>query len=288
MGRFGELALRSNDLDEILTEACRLAGEALGTELAKVMELQPDGQTLCVRAGVGWKPGVVGNTTVRASEDTSEGHALRTGEPMISPDISLETRFTYAPFLIDNGVRAVANVIIIGGRDKPPFGILQVDSRMPRQFTANDTAFLRGYANLLAATVDRLHIYGEVRDADARLRLALETGELGSWELGLVTGNATRTPRYDQIFGYTDPPAAWSYETFLSHVVDEYRDEVATALHHAVDAGVDWHFQCRIRRADTGGVRWIEARGRPDAGQGNRPAHLLGIVADITKRKQVE
>ena len=31
LARFGELALRSDDLDEILTEACRLAGEALGT-----------------------------------------------------------------------------------------------------------------------------------------------------------------------------------------------------------------------------------------------------------------
>src|ERR1700687_3952279 len=35
LARFGELALRSDDLDEILTEACRLAGEALGTDLAK-------------------------------------------------------------------------------------------------------------------------------------------------------------------------------------------------------------------------------------------------------------
>lgn len=46
LARFGELALRSNDLDEILTEACRLAGEALGTDLAKVVELQEDGKTL--------------------------------------------------------------------------------------------------------------------------------------------------------------------------------------------------------------------------------------------------
>jgi hypothetical protein len=42
LARFGELALRSNDLDEILTEACRLAWEALGTDLAKVVELQQD------------------------------------------------------------------------------------------------------------------------------------------------------------------------------------------------------------------------------------------------------
>src|SRR6202046_4181162 len=150
LARFGELALRSDDLDEILTEACRLAGEALGTDLAKVVELQEDGETLIVRAGVGWMPGVVGVATIKATDDTSEGLALKTAEPMISPDIATETRFKYPSFLTDNGVRAVANVVIIGGKGKPPFGILQVDSRTPRQFTENDTAFLRSYANLLA------------------------------------------------------------------------------------------------------------------------------------------
>jgi hypothetical protein len=49
LARFGELALRSDDLDEILTEACRLVGEALGTDMAKVRELQDDGTTLLVR-----------------------------------------------------------------------------------------------------------------------------------------------------------------------------------------------------------------------------------------------
>ena len=174
LARFGELALRSDDLDEILTEACRLAGEALGTDLAKVVELQGDGKTLRVRAGVGWKPGVVGQATITAEHDTSEGHALRTGEPMISPDIAKETRFRYSQFLIDNDVRAVANVLIIGGHGKPPFGILQIDSHVPRQFTESDTLFLRSYANLLAGAVDRIRVIGEVRDREMRLRTVLE------------------------------------------------------------------------------------------------------------------
>ncbi len=191
--RFGELALKSNDLDEILTEACHLVGHALGTELAKVMELQENGKTLFVRAGVGWKPGVVGQVTLVAADDTSEGHALRTGQPMISPDIDLETRFRYPAFLTDNGVRAIANVIIIGGKDRPPFGILQIDSRKPREFNDIDTAFLSSYANLLAAAVDRLRVIAEVRHGEARLRLALEAGELGSWDFDLVNSHTTRT-----------------------------------------------------------------------------------------------
>jgi signal transduction histidine kinase/CheY-like chemotaxis protein len=167
LARFGELALRSNDLDEILTEACRLAGEALGTDLAKVVELQEDGKTLVVRAGVGWKPGVVGVATITADADTSEGHALRTGEPMISPDIATETRFKYSQFLIDNNVRAIANVLIIGGQGKAPFGILQIDSHVPRQFTESDTLFLRSYANLLAAAVDRLRVHRALEETVA-------------------------------------------------------------------------------------------------------------------------
>jgi GAF domain-containing protein len=141
LAKFGELALRSNDLDEILTEACRLVGDALGTDLAKVVELQEDGRTLLVRAGVGWHSGVVGVATIVATEGTSEALALETGEPMISPDIAQETRCTFAPFLVENGVRAVANVLIIGGHDQPPFGILQIDSREPRVFTERDTLF---------------------------------------------------------------------------------------------------------------------------------------------------
>jgi len=289
LARFGELALRSDDLDEILTEACRLVGEALGTDLAKVMELQADGKTLLVRAGVGWKPGVVGEVTIKATDDTSEGVALKTGKPMISPDIDQETRFHYPGFLIDNGVKAVANVVIIGGKDMPPFGILQIDSRTPRQFTEDDTAFLSSYANLLAAAVDRLRTLGEVRNGEARLRLALEGGLLGSWDFDLISGNATRTPRYDQIFGYPGPPPPWSYDTFLDHVLPEDREHVASTFRRAVDARAEWHFECRIHRASDGEVRWIEARGQPDGGRDNHPpTHLLGIVADITERKHAE
>jgi hypothetical protein len=62
----------------------------------------------------------VGKVTIQAEDNTSEGLALRAGEPMISPDIEKETRFRYPPFLTENGVRAVANVIIIGGKGRQP------------------------------------------------------------------------------------------------------------------------------------------------------------------------
>ncbi len=289
LARFGELALKSDDLDEILTEACRLVGEALGTDLAKVMEMQPDGETLLVRAGVGWKPGVVGEATTQVADDTSEGYALKTGKPMTSSDIAKETRFRYPPFLTDNGVKAVANVAIIGAEDKPPYGILQIDSRTPREFDEDDTAFLRSYANLLATAVERLRGIKEGRDKEERLRLALDAGELGTWELDLSNGVVTRSARHDQIFGYDAPPPAWTMDTFLAHILPADRDHVARTYQDAVETATEWRFECRIRRASDGEVRWIEAQSRPTGNHDDaRPTHMLGIVADVTARKSTE
>ncbi len=289
LARFGELALKSDDLDQILTEACRLIGEALGTDLAKVMEIQPDGETLLVRAGVGWKPGVVGKVTVRLTGDTSEGHALKTGEPMISPDIAKETRFRYPAFLTDHGVQAVANVAIIGSKERPPFGILQIDSRAPRAFDKDDTAFLRSYANLVAAAVERLRGMREGRDGQERLRLALEAGALGHWELDLASGKATRSPRHDEIFGYVEPVPSWTLDVFLDHVAPEDREGVASMFYRSVATRTEWHSECRIRRAGDGALRWIELRGLPVGGEHNTgPTTMLGIIADITARKSTE
>ncbi|MBI1684895.1 ATP-binding protein [Caulobacter hibisci] len=172
LAKFGEMALRSENLDDILTEACRLVGEALGTDLAKVMEIQADGLTLLVRAGVGWNPGVVGHLTVEAVKGSSEGYALNTGEPVMSVDIDHETRFEYADFIKDHGVKCIVSVIILGAEGKGPFGILQVDSRTPGHFVARDTKFLRGYANLIAAAVDRLQVGQKMRAAQAELRIS--------------------------------------------------------------------------------------------------------------------
>ncbi len=179
LAKFGELALRSDDLDEILTEACRLVGEGLGTDLAKVMELQGGGDTLLVRAGVGWKPGVIGIATVTAASGSSEGHVLNTGNPTISSDIEHETRFFYAPFLKENGVRAAVNVII-QGHSSPPFGVLQVDSRETRNFTEDDTKFLGNYANLLAGAVDRCKSIAALAESHSALeaRVVERTEEL--------------------------------------------------------------------------------------------------------------
>ena len=175
LARFGELALKSDDLDEILNEACRLVGRALRTNLAKVLELQPDGKTLLVRAGFGWGDDVVGKATIAVGPTSSAGHAMSTGEPVVSNEIEKDDRFAHPAFLKRNGVRAAVNTIIIGPDGQPPYGVLEVDSRTAGRFTEDDIHFLHTYANLVASAVARLRMVHELRrEAEDKARLLRE------------------------------------------------------------------------------------------------------------------
>src|ERR671913_1112440 len=164
LAAFGDFALKTEAIDDILNRACELLSRALETDLAKLMELLPDGRTFAVRAGVGWRPGIIGEVTVTAAENSPEGLTLKEGA-VISTNIDEEDRFEYHDFMKEHGVMAFVNVLILSSGGRPPFGVLQVDSQTPRDFRQSDIEFLRSYANLLGAAIERLRVVDQLRAA---------------------------------------------------------------------------------------------------------------------------
>ncbi|MFC3607265.1 ATP-binding protein [Stutzerimonas tarimensis] len=170
MAEFGELALRSQDLDEILTEACRLVSGALGTHLAKFLEFSEDRKAVLLRNGVGWKPGLVGHLSLSVDEGTPEWYSLLKNASVVSPDISTEDRFCYRRFLIDHGGKAFINVLVKSRDEAMPYGIFEVDSTEPRDFSDSDVDFLRSYANLLAGAISRCRATDALEESERQLR----------------------------------------------------------------------------------------------------------------------
>ena len=124
------------------------------------------------------------------------------------------------------------------------------------------------------------------QDTD-HLRLMLAVGDIGVWDLDTVTGVAWRSPRHDQIFGYDTLRDSWSYDDFLSHVVEEDRPRVAETYSMALAQKRDWAFECRILRAD-GKLAWISARGRHVRDPQSGHERIIGHVIDITEGKEAE
>ena len=117
---------------------------------------------------------MVGKATFGAHSRSPGGYALGEDEPVISPDVAKEDRFDIPDLLVEHGVKSMINVVIRGERSA--WGVLEVDSRQHRLFTADDTAFLQNYANLIAGAVDRLQMEQDLREAAERRSVML--GEL--------------------------------------------------------------------------------------------------------------
>jgi two-component sensor histidine kinase len=162
LAEFGKGALRVDDVGALLQEATRLVSDAIDVDLVKVLELLPDGETMLVRAGVNWDPGVVGHTTIPANEGSAAGYALKIGEPVITENVATEDRFQIPMLLTQHGVKSTVNVLVRG--EDEPFGILEVDSRQLRSFAQDDVDFLQNYANLLSSAIKRVNTQAELAE----------------------------------------------------------------------------------------------------------------------------
>jgi PAS domain S-box-containing protein len=170
----GKRALVTTDLQAIMQEGVKLLSQTLGVEYSKVLELLPGGEELLLRAGVGWKDGLVGRATVASGRKSQAGYTLFSGEPVIVEDLRSEARFSGPLLLHEHGVVSGMSVII--SSEESPFGVLGVHTREHRTFTEDDANFLQAIANVLAAAVAR-------ERAERTQRLLVETSGIISTSL---------------------------------------------------------------------------------------------------------
>ncbi len=153
LSNFGMQALKSHSIDELLTNAAVVAAAGMRAKLSKIMEYRAAHNDLLIRAGVGWREGVVGSSTLGADLESPAGYAFKTGSPVISNQLENEERFRTPGILAEHRVRRAINVLIAGGSG--PWGVLEVDSSSAGGFEAADLAFLQGLANFIGVALDR-------------------------------------------------------------------------------------------------------------------------------------
>lgn len=163
----GQSALETADLDALFDDAMHCVAETLCIEYGSILELSPDRTMLRSRAGIGWRPGVVGREAVGAGSQSQAGYALLASEPVVCEELSQERRFSVPRVLLDHGVVTGVSVII-HGRDRP-FGVLSAFSAERHAFRQDDIHFLQSVSNVLAAAVERKRLEDERAQHDKNL-----------------------------------------------------------------------------------------------------------------------
>ncbi len=153
LSNFGIQAMGLHHIDELLALGADIAAAGMRSNFSKVLEYSAAQGGLLIRAGVGWRTGVVGNVVMGADAQSPAGYAFQTGSPVISNQLENEERFRTPTLMVEHGVRRAINVLIAGGAG--PWGVLEVDSSNAGNFEAADLAFLQGLANFIGVAIDR-------------------------------------------------------------------------------------------------------------------------------------
>jgi two-component system, chemotaxis family, CheB/CheR fusion protein len=278
-------ALARRDLQSLLVEAVAAVRDTLQTELVCVLERLSDARKLGLRAGTGWRAGLVGNTLVDARPNTQTGCTLRSPKPIIVDDLRKQKRFLGPALLKQHGV--ISGISVAIGSIDAPWGVLGAYAGRKVTFGAEDAAFVQSVAEVLAAVIGRQRTEQAMRDDAQRLRLALEVASAGTWVWNPADDRIAWDARQAEIFGLEpERPPSWGRD-FFAQVHPDDLPELCAALHAALRDAGSYQAEFRLVRAD-GTTRWVASRGAVVNAAADGAPLLLGVDLDITERRQAE
>ncbi len=153
IARAGLQALTQTDIDVFLRLVVRDIQQTLQTDFCKILELQPGGERLRLRAGIGWRKGLVGTSYIDTGPDSQAGYTLQSSSAVIVEDLAGERRFSGPELLTEHEV--VSGISCVIGEGETRYGVLGAHTREPRAFDLEDTDFLQAMAAIADSAIAR-------------------------------------------------------------------------------------------------------------------------------------
>ncbi|WP_276256101.1 PAS domain S-box protein [Halomontanus rarus] len=285
VAELGQQALETADLEGLLHDASVAVTEALDTDYCVVLEPVSDGDDALVRAGVGWRDGLVG-TTVPAGPGSQMDYALNARAPVTVDDLRTEDRFSVSDVFTGHDV--VSGICVAVGSLDDPWGVLETYTTDRREFTRDDATVVENVANTLAAAIDRAEKERQLRDRERRLErykqytdnvlaavddvfyVVDETGTFQRWNESLRT-----------VTGYSD--AEIESMGPLDFVDEPDRDAVGNAIAEVFETG-GARVEATVLTSDGDRIPYEFVASRLENPDGT--PILAGIGRDITERTE--
>ncbi|HVG49671.1 MAG TPA: GAF domain-containing protein, partial [Rubellimicrobium sp.] len=166
----GRLTGENPNLERFLDQAVVQVARAVEIDHVKVLRYRPISADLFMAAGMGWKDGVVRAATVSADLRSPPGRTFQTGEPVVIKDTGAAPGFVISDVLTEHSIVSLANVPIL--IDGAAWGVLEVDSSVPRDFSQDTVEFMAAAATVIGAVVQRDVVYRN--DAAAVVEATIE------------------------------------------------------------------------------------------------------------------
>ncbi len=206
----------------------------------------------------------------------TEGRTLATGDAEDDPRVDAATAHTL-------GIRSmvVAPIARLGEH----VGVLKVQSGRRDAFAAHDMRSAELLAAAVAAgfgDVAETRSLRELKASEALLRRAGEAAAIGTFSTDIARRATLGSDGFFRLFGL-EPMPELPTDLWEDLLVD---GRAATAGHlYGAPADDVSYLEYRIRRADTGELRWIARSGDYVRDAAGRITGLIGIAQDVSERR---
>ena len=161
------------------------------------------------------------------------------------------------------------------------------EQEMNEQLAATNEELSAANEEMQLIQDDLLSANARLTDSEERLRLTIESSNLGSCYMDTATREFRASARMKELYGF-EPTEEMDFTDAVALIVDEYRDEVLKAI----DASLNKHQFYDIEYPVTGyhdkKLRWIKATGKIFDRDKSRAGVFFGTAEDITERKRDE
>jgi PAS domain S-box-containing protein len=126
-----------------------------------------------------------------------------------------------------------------------------------------------------------------LRESEERYRLAIQAGRMYAFDWDVITDVIVRSEESTRIFGLTAEPIRLTKRELLARVHPEDRAMFINSIVECTPETPNTQISYRLLRPDRS-VLWLERTGHAFFDEQGRMVRMIGMVADVTERKQAE
>jgi two-component system, sensor histidine kinase and response regulator len=220
-----------------------------------------------------------------ARGEHAPGQIWQTGKPLVVDDVANSPCYSWFKEPERLGIRgAFAFPITVSGK---VVAVMEFFSSHQFALDFDFVPLSRNIGEQLGRLFERKRSDEALRESEERLRLAFQSGHMGTWEWQIDTGRVYWSPEIERIHGRDPGSFEGTFDAFQADIHPDDRRHVQQRIEEAIERQDEFQIEYRIIRPDQS-VQWVEGRGAVHQGTDGKPVRLVGVCMNITERKQSE
>jgi PAS domain S-box-containing protein len=171
--------------------------------------------------------------------------------------------------------------------DEKVVGLMQLNDKRENMLNYNTIRILEGLAASIGTALSRKKAIKTLELSEQRYLLAQRAANIGSWDWDIKTGELTWSEKIEPMFGFKKGGFKGTYEAFLDCIHPDDREFVVKSVDDCVKHKKRYAIEHRIVWPN-GNIRWVLERGDVIRDKNDNPQRMLGVVQDITNKKEME